>query len=193
MNVPQKTGEYEKELKQGHIDLPYVTVRQSIAFLLLRLIVIEMLASFVVVVVNGFIISPLINDVIRSFLFQLNVPILYIFLVILKIILAIYVVLQWVNEYYKITPKEIIHKKGFIFKKEERYKINHVAEISLEQGFFGRIFNYGTIKLYDWATDKTAYLYLIHNPVRYKNVLHRLIPEADEEKKVLREHIINEE
>lgn len=189
MNVPQKTGEYEKGLKQGHIDLPYVTVRQSIALLLLRLVVIEILASFVIVVFNGFLISSVTINAIQPLIVQFNVPI-YISLVVFKIILVIYVVLQWVNEYYKITPKEIIHKKGFIFKKEEKYKIYHVAEISLEQGFFGKIFNCGTIKLFDWATDKTAYLYLIHNPVRYKNVLHKLIPEADEEKRVLREHII---
>lgn len=193
MNVPQKTGEKEREITLGHIDLPYVTVRQSIALLLLRLVVIEILSSFIVVIFNGFLISSVTINTIQPLIVQFNVPI-YIFLVILKIILVIYVVLQWVNEYYKITPKEIIHKKGFIFKKEEKYKIYHVAEISLEQGFFGKIFNCGTIKLFDWATDKTAYLYLIHNPVRYKNVLHKLIPEADEEKKVLREHIIlNEE
>jgi len=192
MNVPQKTGENLREIALGHIDLPYVTVRQSIALLLLRLIVIEILASFFVVIFNGFLVSSVTNDAIQPLLVRFNVPI-YIFLVILKILLVIYVVLQWVNEYYRITPKEIIHKKGFIFKKEEKYKIYHVAEISLEQGFFGRIFNCGTIKLFDWATDKTVYLYLIHNPIRYKNVLRRLIPEADEEKKVFREHIFNKE
>lgn len=191
MNVPQKSGEYNKEIKLGYIDLPYVTVRQSIAFLLLRLIVIEILASLFVVVFNGFLVSSVTSDAVQPLLVRFNVPI-YIFLVILKIILVIYVVLQWVNEYYRITPKEIIHKKGFIFKKEEKCKIYHVAEISLEQGLLGRIFNYGTIKAINWATDKTVYLYLIHNPVRYKNVLHRLIPEADEEKKVFREHIFEE-
>ena len=102
-----------REIALGHIDLPYVTVRQSIALLLLRLIVIEILASFFVVIFNGFLVSSVTNDAIQPLLVRFNVPI-YIFLVILKILLVIYVVLQWVNEYYRITPKEIIHKKGFI-------------------------------------------------------------------------------
>lgn len=105
----------------------------------------------------------------------------------------IFIIIQWLNQYYEITPKEIIFKRGFIFKKEERNTLDHLGSIEVDQGLLGRIFNFGTIKLFNWATEKNFPLYLIHNPMKYHFILQTLLPEADKKKKVFREHLIEPE
>lgn len=105
----------------------------------------------------------------------------------------IYVIVTWLEEYYELTPTEVIHKKGFLFRQEERYTLDHIGSITIEQGLFGRIFNFGSLKLFDWALEENIYIYLIHSPRKYHNILETLIPEADREEKVFREKIIDEE
>jgi hypothetical protein len=104
-----------------------------------------------------------------------------------------YIIFEWLEEYYEIYPREVIHKKGIIFKNEQRYILKHIGSVTLLQGIWGRIFNFGTIKLYDWLLGKDTYLYLIHNPIKYHAVLKELLTETDKEKEVFREHVIESE
>jgi hypothetical protein len=105
----------------------------------------------------------------------------------------VFVITQWVNEYYEITPKEVIHKTGFFLKKEEKHMLEHLGKLEIEQGLLGRIFNFGTLKLNNWALGKDAILYLIHNPMKYHYILETLLPNADEQKQILREHMVYKE
>lgn len=100
------------------------------------------------------------------------------------------IIINWLEEYYEITPDEVIHKRGLFFKKEERYPLEHIRSIGLSQGILGRIFNYGTLTLHNWLKDRYIYLYLIHSPTKYHQILQSLILEADKEKQVFREHLL---
>jgi uncharacterized membrane protein YdbT with pleckstrin-like domain len=46
-----------------------------------------------------------------------------------------------------VTNKRIIHKKGIISRKTEEMKIASVETVEIDQGIFGRIFGFGTVKV----------------------------------------------
>src|SRR3989344_8316511 len=174
------------------IVVTHVTIRQSIFFLVMKLIVIEVVAGIAVAIFHTIILSPNVRGNINPDLIVFNIP-LFVAVAFAKIILTIFVIIQWVNEYYEITPKEVIHKKGLIFKKEERHTLNHLVTLEVEQGLVGRIFHYGTLKLFNKETKKDTYLYLIHNPMKYHRILQDIIPQADTGKQVFREHLLEED
>jgi hypothetical protein len=109
---------------------------------------------------------------------------------VIKLGFTIFIIVSWLNEYYEISPSEIVFRKGLIFRKEERHLLKHIGEVTIEQGAFGRIFNFGTLRLFNWTTEKSVYLYLIHNPLKYQHILESITPEADKGKKVFREHLL---
>lgn len=194
MNPEQKAkmASLSRSNPEHEIVVTHVTIRQSIFFLILKLIFIELLAALFVVGFHTLLFS---TDIISSAFGDtqvFNVP-FYILLVLIKSFIMIVVIMIWLEEYYEITPQEVIHKNGFIFKLEERNKLTHIGSVTIEQGLLGRIFNYGTLKLYNWTQEKNVYLYLIHNPRKYHHILETLLPDADEGKRVLREHVIEED
>lgn len=108
----------------------------------------------------------------RTFLFLILLG----FIGVLKIAITVFVVLQWLNEYYEITPEYIYHKKGLIFRTTQEYRIDQVRRIDIKDSFLGEIFNFATITFYDIRLNKTVDFYLIHNPTRYVNILKEIKP-----------------
>ena len=102
-------------------------------------------------------------------------------------------VLEWLNEYYEITPKNIIYKRGLIFREIDRFSLDKVRAVGVQQGIFGKLINSGTVTLYDVRLNKYIDLFQIHNPMKYLHVLEDLIPNLEERKTVLREHMKEEE
>ncbi|HRN95846.1 MAG TPA: PH domain-containing protein [Candidatus Levybacteria bacterium] len=191
MNPQEKVINVEHRGKTEKIIVTHITIRQSISFLLLKLIVIEVIAVAGVIFLYMMVISASAVD---DFL-ALTVPnplTIWTFLLItlVKMSVVIFVIIQWLNEYYEITPKEVIHKSGLIYKKEDRHTLNHLGSIEIQQGIFGRIFNYGTLRLFNWALERNVELYLIHNPMKYHKILQSLLPEVDTAKNILREHVL---
>jgi membrane protein YdbS with pleckstrin-like domain len=177
------------------IVVSHVTIRQSIAVLLSRIIVIEIIAATGIVLFHTLLISTNITDVAANMYSDItlfNTP-LYFLLVFLKTFLTVFVIIHWLNEYYEITPTSIIFRKGLIFKKEELTTLAHLGSMEIKQGILGRLFNFGTINLYNWASEKNISLYLIHNPMKYHSILQTILPAADKEKQVIREHLIEPE
>lgn len=166
----------------------HVTIRESIFFLLLRLVITEVITLALFIMLQYFFVETTIGQASPQF----NLPI-FIIIFTLKMFIVFWVLLEWVNNYYEITPKEIIHKRGFLFKSEERDTLDHLGTLAIKQGMLGRIFNYGTIELHNWMHSRTVMLYLIHNPMKYHHVLQSLLPKADEQKEVFREHILYED
>lgn len=169
----------------------HVNVRKSIVFLITKLIVLDVLATFIILVFFSPLVVPLPVEV-KAQIVSYNI--LYFGLLFFaKIVLTLFIVLQWLNEYYEITPTKIFHRRGIIWRKEDSYdltpKSSRVTAIGLQQSALGKIFNYGTLFFYDRGVYKYYYMYYIHNPLRYLEILHQLLPNADVEKDVVREHI----
>ena len=167
------------------ITVTHLNVRQSISFMLLRFCVVEVIFDTLIL----FLYLPLSY---LEFPFERTGDllstenILFLILVAGKMFFSLFVVLQWLNEYYEILPQKFIHKKGVIFKYEEEYIFSHIMSVDYEQSFLGEFFNYGTIHMYDRYISRDIYMYLIHNPRKYFKILKDLIPITDTEQEVFR-------
>ncbi len=178
------------------IVVTHVNVRQSIIFLITKLIVLDILATFVVLVFFSPLFIPLSVEI-KTQIISYNV--LYFSLLLFgKIGLTLFIVLEWLNEYYEITPTKIFHRRGIVWRRENTYDLSHdksdrITSIGIQQGLLGRLFNYGTLFFYDRGVYKYYYMHYIHNPLRYLEILHHLLPDATIEKDVIREHIYDKE
>lgn len=177
---------------QEKIVVTHVNVRQSIVFLITKLIALEIMVTLITLIFFSPFLFPLSIEI-KSQIISYNF--LYFGLLFFgKIVLTLFIVLQWLNEYYEITPTKIFHRRGIIWRKEDSYDISRdkntrITAIGIQQGLMGRIFNYGTLFFYDRGVYKYYFLYYIHNPLRYLEILHNLLPDVDVEKDIIREHI----
>lgn len=177
----------DRKGKNGKISVSHVNVRESVSFLVLKLIVLDLASAVIILVIFSpilLLISP------EFFLFPI---ILFLLFMVAKLGLSIWLIVQWLNEYYEITPEKIIHRWGFFWRKEEDCLMQHMTVAGFKQGVIGKLLNYGTIKLYDEKDKKNYYLYLIHNPMRYYRIIKSLLPKYDEEKDTIREHFVEEQ
>lgn len=160
------------------ITLTYLNIRQSIAILLAKLVLTDLILAIIVI---GFYFVIVQGGDLTQFAARNTVVFLTVFGVIgiIKILISIYVVLLWLNEYYEITPEHIIHKKGVFFRTSETYSINKLRLMEVKDSFLGELFNFATITLYEIRLQKYLDLYLIHNPQRYAHVLKSLRPELE--------------
>ncbi|MFI5265141.1 MAG: PH domain-containing protein [Candidatus Levyibacteriota bacterium] len=163
---------------EKQITLTYLNIRQSIAILLTKLILIDIILSVIVVgfyfaIASGTQILGLYLT--NPFLFLTVLGIVGIF----KIVISCYVVLQWLNEYYEITPEYIVHKHGIIFKKQEHFRLDHVRSMNIQDMAIGELFNFATITLFDLRLNKYLDMYLVHNARRYAKVLKQLRPNIE--------------
>ena len=174
------------------LQVSHVNVRLSISLLLGRLIIVEIVSAFLVL---AFFISWNLYE--QELLNFINFPLislpLYAVAVMVKTFITIGIILQWLNEYYEITKTIVYHRKGLIFKTEERYFLRNVAQVEVIQGVLGRLFNFGTISLSDERRNKIIDMDYLHNPMRYAKILEDLSPQASEVKHILREHIVEKD
>lgn len=172
--------------KSAKIQVTHLNIRQSVFFLVLKLILLDVFAAFLSIVYFSSVANKFMPAILSSTFLSYNL-LFFVILAGIKIVLSINVVMGWINEYYEIWPDTLMHNSGFLFNREEKHPLSHVKSIKLEQGFFGKTFGFGTISLYDWYLEKDFHLYLIHNPLKYLHVIEGLVPKAEEEKKVFQE------
>ena len=170
-----------------------LNIRVSISILVARLILIDLLAALIIGLFY-FILFQGGEDLV-NFSFTNSYLFLTVFIVlgIFKILTSIYVVLQWLNEYYEITHDSIVHKSGIIVRKVEQFRLDNVRSMKISSDLLGQIFNYGTITLFDIRMQKYLDMYLIHNPERYIKVFEQLKPNIEYKREDIRTHIIEKE
>lgn len=164
-----------------NVTLTHLNVRQSIIILIAKLITTDVLLAIVVI---GLYLLYITGTTISNLIIIDPLVFFIIFLIagFVKIFLTTYVVLLWLYEYYEITAEHIIHKKGIIFQKTEQYRIDHIRRIDVQDTFFGELFNYATISIFDIRLNKLMDMVLVHNPNRYARVLRELKPDLETEK-----------
>lgn len=177
------------EVEGDRISVTHLNIRPSISILLLQLIFINILAAAIVIL--GYLAILNYPPTIEFYLKSLSGLVILGVVFAIQIVITIYAALKWINEYYELTPKLLIHKKGIFFRKIEKYAMEHIRFAIINQGILGQLFNYGTITLLDARKEKFLDLYLIHNPTKYLEVFEKLNPEMDEIENVLREEIFN--
>ncbi len=173
-------GLAKRSSAQG-ILVTHLTVRQSITILVLKLILIDIITAVVFLFSHSILFNTNVSSSLSINQNAYNTAI-FLFLIFAKISLTIYLVFEWLNEYYEIRPNSIIYKKGIIFRKIKRQDLVLIRAAKVERGLFARVLNYGSINLYDIRLNQEMKLYLIHNPIKYLHVLESIIPDLEEEK-----------
>jgi membrane protein YdbS with pleckstrin-like domain len=178
--------------RDGKIYVTHINIRQSIFFLVLKLIFLDAIALFLAVLYLFLVSNEPILEIFNSAM--LSYKLLFLFIVVfLKISLTIYIVMRWITEYYEVWPKEVMHRSGFIFRKEERHQFSQMRLVKIEQGFFGKTFGFGTIHLYNWYLEEYTALYLIHNPIKYFHIIENLLPKTDNRREIFLDNTALEE
>lgn len=69
-----------------------------------------------------------------------------------------------------VTNMRVIVKTGWITRNSTETMIQNIASIQVDQPFFGRIFNYGTITILDRGNLRKPYLF-INNPIEFHRAI----------------------
>lgn len=97
------------------------------------------------------------------------------------------IMLDWYSRYYILRPGEVVCRRGIITREEKTYLLKHVESITCNQNFWERLFNYGTISLYNPLLNQQIDLTAIKNPNKYKQAIESAMPELEELKQELEE------
>lgn len=159
-----------------------VTIRQSIFFLVWKLVVVDLLliTTYAIADLPILILSdtnPDMGLILSEDWFGLTTLLI---LTTIEMFVIIYIVLKWANENYEIRENDIIHRRGIIKIKEDMYSMRNFTAISLIQTIPGRIFRYGNVKLYNPALNHSLTLLRISNPEKYNELLSEKLPKAGE-------------
>ncbi|MEK9169207.1 MAG: response regulator transcription factor [Patescibacteria group bacterium] len=169
-----RTNEEEKPApsKTTLPELNTITFRESVVLIGIRLIMTELIFGFL------FFLSVALISFLDQYLnFENPFPLSLILLVILLIVnmkIIFSIILKWHFEYVEITRNAIIKHKGIFYKKEETFACNFIETITLSQDFFGMIFNYGTLELFDPALKDPIYIFNIASPKKYSEVIKKI-------------------
>lgn len=150
-------------------------MRQSPVFLVSRIITVEVL-----ILIVHFALRYTLEQVFILLGFPFSVQTLFIEAVIIQIVnlyFLVVVVLSWVNEYYILNPKEVVIKKGILSSRSTTYEFANLQSMTVRQSFWGRIFNYGTIKLYNPVLRADVYLTNISNPEKAGAIIQQTQPD----------------
>jgi hypothetical protein len=169
----------ETALFENHkLTLTHLNIRQSIAIMLIKIVLADIILALIMIGFYFLLIQSgnyTNNAISNPAVFLISFTLIGVF----KIGLSIYIVLEWLNEYYEITPEAVIHKRGVIIRRSEKYNLDKVRAMEVEDSFFGELMNFATITLYDIRLNKYLDMYLIHNPKRYAQILHTLRPHLE--------------
>ncbi len=156
-------------------ELNKITLRENMALIAIRLITAEIIFVVSFALVVG-LISFLGTYLGITGIFSLYF-IAFIILLVLNAIIISFIIARWHAEYVEVTKDGIIKYSGIVFsKKKEKYECNFVETITFEQSFFGKLFNYGTIELYDPALKEKIYLLNVPNPKKNSELVEKILP-----------------
>ncbi|MBI2049816.1 response regulator transcription factor [Candidatus Roizmanbacteria bacterium] len=159
--------------KTAETKLSKIRLRESVVLLTLRLILTELLFG------ASFLFGALLISSIESYLNPGGLLplyfILFIVLFLINVLTALFIFLKWNSEYVDVTNDGVIKHAGIIRKRARKYSCNFVEIITREQSFFGAIFNYGTLVLYDPALKEEVYITNIANPKNYSKEVEKIL------------------
>ena len=148
-----------------------VAVRRTFLIPIVKIVFLQLVFIGIYVVIlwkmNGAMAAPLKSGGIILFLFLQTLQSLWFLVIIIK----------WFYVYYQITPKEVLLHTGVIAQKRKHFALEKTESVTLEQGFLGRIFNFGTITIELFLSNSrhNLYLYDVPNPGKYMNIIEKTI------------------
>lgn len=92
----------------------------------------------------------------------------------MQLFLILNVTLSWANSAYYLAGKHLIRRRGILHVEEDVFHFDNIRSISVNQSFFGKIFNYGDILLKTSASggyQGDVVMTEIANPKKYEEIL----------------------
>lgn len=161
--------------KKKNITVNHVNIRLSISVLLSKLIFVELVAGTILIVWRSILVFIVRDVSILHAILLYGLPILII-LVLIKAGITIFLITEWLNEYYEISADKIIYRRGIFFRKVEEFPLADVKFVEVQMGTIGKMLNFGSITLYNYRSVRLKQMYLIHNPNRYAHVIEDQVP-----------------
>ncbi len=147
-----------------------LTLRQSIVCLSLRMVFLQFIFAFAYFPIIFFPHFMPVTQEVKLFAYSFSTA-AFVPLVLVQIYLVILIILRWFTQYYVIRPGEILFRSGIFSRKEKTYLLKHIESVTCNQNFMERIFNYGTIQLYNPILRLYIHVDRINNPRKYVQVI----------------------
>ena len=145
-------------------------VRQSIFILIIRLILGEAFIGLLFFLVRFPVITntePLNFYYLSGIAYALVVAAIQI----ANIIIILYINLTWLRTTYTVRQKDIIVHRGIIHVTEVEYSTERIETVNVDQGIIGRIFNYGSVRVFNPVLKEDVVLENIPSPYLYAAVI----------------------
>lgn len=94
-------------------------------------------------------------------------------------ILILYITLDWINNFYILDSKAVVTRRGIIFSKEGSYDMAGIESVEVSQGLFGKIFNFGTLILFNPILERDLKLNFIPDPYAEGKFIQSMHPNPD--------------
>lgn len=163
------------EEKQNNNQSYSYNVRQSPALLVMRIITAEL-----VIMILHYCIRFILNLVFLSLNTKQPLSIVTteaILIQILNLYILLIAILTWLNKQYIFNPKEVIIKTGVISTKSTTYEIANLQSMSISQNVIQKLFNFGSIKLFNPVLKEEIYIADIPDPHKYGEIIQQYQPE----------------
>lgn len=150
---------------------PAIKFRKSVWIFIFKVVLLEVIYFFGVIVMM-FLLTNIATprDFLASFLF---------FTALINICLVIYIFLLWLSCVYTITPHFLERNYGIFRKRKNSYDLKLIQEIRLRQSLPGRIFDYGTLKMFN-PTVKDEFVFVgISQPSQRLQIIKSFIQEIE--------------
>jgi uncharacterized membrane protein YdbT with pleckstrin-like domain len=167
-------------------ELPPIVIKKSISLFVLRVITLELVFELIYLSWRGLI--HLLPFSLEN-LVMVNALSIIFFLVLVTIIqnaVLIFITLNWINNYYEIRSDEIVHITGIFSKTEKAYPYRDIQAVTIHQGFFGRLFNYGSVQLYIPTLGYDLDFNEISSPAKFVELIKNVNPKIEGGKYIFR-------
>lgn len=146
--------------------MPYKLLRQSHLVLAARLIGLDIIITILYLFFRTSItLLEFLHISVTNFYGVSFVDIIYFTISTLaELTLGTWIVLSWANEEWEIKERVIYHRRGFLHMKEDVYSLKQIGSTTLNQDLLGKLFNYGTIRIFSPLLKQDYYLMNIQNP-----------------------------
>lgn len=145
-------------------------VRSSILILILRLFFVMFIVDAIYSVAEIYFLDLDTSFEIHRFIIN-TMFVTHIIKNIMLIYFVLSIVTKWISNLCYITETYLIKHEGILNIKEKMVDLKNLRSVSINQGFFGRLFHYGSITLTTSASGgytEEIYLSEVDRPEKYK-------------------------
>ncbi len=151
------------------------TIRKTPVLLVMRILMVEVL-----IMITHYLLRVLMGFVASQLQLELSVTLLTIEVIALQavnVVLLLAGVMGWLGEYYILNPKELVVRRGILSTQSTTYEFANLQSMSVVQNIWGKLFNYGTIRLYNPVLKEEVFMSYVPSPTKYGSIIQQHNPD----------------